>query len=239
VIFAAYLKLLMPLIIVVPGIAAVMLAPNLARPDEAYPTMMRLLPSGIAGLVFAALIAAIIASTASKINSVATIFTLDIYNKIGTPKSEERLVSVGRISAVVAIVLAIVTARPLLGSFDQAFQYIQEYTGFFTPGIVVIFLLGLFWKKATEGGALAATLGSFGLSIALKLLWPELPFMDRMAVVFLLALGLAVLFSLYSPTSAASNRIKMVGVTFRTSPSFNVYSVGVVLLLLALYTSWW
>ena len=166
VIFAAYLKLLMPVIIVLPGIAAVMLAPGLARPDEAYPTMMRLLPAGIAGLVFAALIAAIVASTASKINSVATIFTLDIYNKIGEPKSETRLVIVGRIAAVVAILLAILTARPLLGSFDQAFQYIQEYTGFFTPGIVVIFLLGLFWKRATEAGALAATIGSFVLSVA-------------------------------------------------------------------------
>ena len=99
VIFAAYLKLLMPVIIVLPGIAAVMLAPDLARPDEAYPTMMRLLPSGIAGLVFAALIAAIIASTASKINSIATIFTLDIYNKFGAPKSETQLVTVGRIAA--------------------------------------------------------------------------------------------------------------------------------------------
>ena len=156
-IFAAYLKLLMPVIIVLPGIAAVMLAPGLERPDEAYPTMMRLLPAGVAGLVFAALIAAIVASTASKINSVATIFTLDIYNKMGAPKSETRLVNVGRIAAVVSILLAIFTARPLLGSFDQAFQYIQEYTGFFTPGIVVIFLLGLFWKRASEAGALAAT----------------------------------------------------------------------------------
>ena len=199
VIFAAYLKLLMPVIIVLPGIAAVMLAPGLTRPDEAYPTMMRLLPPGIAGLVFAALIAAIVASTASKINSIATIFTLDIYNKIGAPKSETRLVTVGRIAAVVAILLAILTARPLLGSFDQAFQYIQEYTGFFTPGIVVIFLLGLFWKRATEAGALAATIGSFALSVAIKALWPELPFMDRMGLVFLLALLLAVVCSLLGP----------------------------------------
>jgi SSS family solute:Na+ symporter len=239
VIFAAYLKLLMPVIIVLPGIAAVMLAPDLVRPDEAYPTMMRLLPAGIAGLVFAALIAAIVASTASKINSVATIFTLDIYSKIGAPKSEARLVNVGRIAAVVAILLAILAARPLLGSFDQAFQYIQEYTGFFTPGIVVIFLLGLFWKRATEAGALAATIGSFALSVAIKALWPELPFMDRMAVVFVLALLLAVVCSLLWPAAAVVNRIQTVGVGFRTSAGFNIGAAGVIVILIALYTAWW
>jgi SSS family solute:Na+ symporter len=239
VIFAAYLKLLMPVIIVLPGIAAVVLAPELAKPDEAYPTMMRLLPSGLAGLVFAALIAAIIASTASKINSIATIFTLDVYNKVGEPKPERTLVLVGRITAVASVVLAIATARPLLGSFDQAFQYIQEYTGFFTPGIVVIFMLGLFWKRATEAGALAATIGSFALSIALKALWPSLPFMDRMAVVFVLALGLAVGFSLMRRDAAASNLVDTSNVTYRTSTSFNVCSLGVIAILTALYTVWW
>lgn len=239
VMFAAYLKLLMPVIIVVPGIAAVLLAPDLARPDEAYPTMMGLLPAGLAGLVFAALIAAIIASTASKINSVATIFTLDVYNKLGTPKTEDQLVLVGRITAVVSIVLAIATARPLLGSFDQAFQYIQEYTGFFTPGIVVIFLLGLFWPKATELGALAATIGSFALSIVIKLVWPELPFMDRMGVVFLLALVLAVALSLYRPAEASVNRIDTRSVSYSTTTAFNIGSLGVILILIALYTAWW
>jgi SSS family solute:Na+ symporter len=239
VIFAAFLKLLMPVIIVLPGIAAVILAPTLAKPDEAYPTMMRLLPTGIAGLVFAALIAAIIASTASKINSIATIFTLDIYNKMGQPKPEKQLVLVGRLTAVVAILLAIVTARPLLGSFDQAFQYIQEYTGFFTPGIVVIFMLGLFWKRATEAGALAATIGSFALSIGIKALWPGLPFMDRMMVVFLLALALAVVFSLWKPAAAAVNQVNTTDVSYRTSTSFNVCSLGVVAILVALYTVWW
>mgnify|MGYP001371735880 CR=1 FL=1 len=239
VVFAAYLKLLMPLIVVLPGIAAVVLVPDLARPDEAYPAMMKLLPAGLAGLVFAALIAAIVASTASKINAVAAIFTLDIYNKIGAPKSEERLVAVGRISAIASIVLAIVTARPLLGSFDQAFQYIQEYTGFFTPGIVVIFMLGLFWKKATEAGALAATIGSFALSFLIKIVWPELPFMDRMSVVFALSLGLAVAFSLLWPAKAATNRIQTASVRFNTTAVFNAASVGVMLVLVALYATWW
>jgi SSS family solute:Na+ symporter len=239
VIFAAYLKLLMPLIIVVPGIAAVVLAPDLARPDDAYPTMMRLLPTGILGLVFAALVAAIVASTASKINSVATIFTLDLYNKMGKPKDERNLVNVGRIAAVVSIILAIASARPLLGSFDQAFQYIQEYTGFFTPGIVVIFMLGLFWKRATEEGALAATIGSFALSLLIKFALPDLPFMNRMVVVFLLALALAVVISLVRPRPAEVNTITTSDVSYRTSGSFNVASVGVILILIALYTIWW
>jgi solute:Na+ symporter, SSS family len=240
VMFAAYLKLLMPLIIVVPGIAAVILAPNLARPDDAYPTMMRLLPTGILGLVFAALVAAIVASTASKINSVATIFTLDLYNKIGKPKDERKLVLVGRITAVVAILLAIAMARPLLGSFDQAFQGIQEYTGFFTPGIVVIFMLGLFWKRATEEGALAATLGSFSLSLLIKLAWPEIPFMNRMGLVFLIALGLAVAVSLLRPAKVAEvNHIVTGDVSYRTSPIFNIAALGVVLILVALYATWW
>jgi len=239
VMFAAYLKLLMPLIIVVPGIAAVLLAPDLARPDEAYPSMMRLLPAGLMGLVFAALVAAIVASTASKINSVATIFTLDIYNKIGQRKSERELVFVGRVTAVASIVLAILTARPLLGSFDQAFQYIQEYTGFFTPGIVVIFLLGLFWKRANEIGALAATVGSFVLSIAIKALMPGLPFLDRMGVVFLLALALAVVLSLATPATPQANRIETREVVYRTSAAFNIGAAGVLVILVALYTAWW
>src|SRR5437762_2230801 len=139
VIFAAFLKLLMPVIIVLPGIAAVVLAPSIPKPDEAYPTMMRLLPPGLLGLVFAALVAAIIASTASKINSIATIFTLDLYAKFrGEPtraeddtevsvSEEKHLVLVGRITAITAIIIAILVARPLVGSSEQAFQFIQEF----------------------------------------------------------------------------------------------------------------
>ena len=239
VIFAAYLKLLMPVIIVLPGIAAVVLAPELTRSDQAYPTMMQLLPTGVVGLVFAALIAAIVASTASKINSIATIFTLDIYNKAGAPKDERTLVRVGRIAAVVAILLGILAARPLLGSFDQAFQYIQEYTGFFTPGITVIFLLGLFWKRANEAGALAGTIASFLLSIAIKAFLPDLPFMNRMAIVFVLAMILAVVVSLATPPSGAANRIATRDVSYRTSTGFNVGAIGVVVILSVLYFVWW
>lgn len=246
VLFAAFLKLLMPVVVVLPGIAAVMLAPDLHAPDGAYPAMMRLLPSGILGLVFAALVAAIVASLASKINSVATIFTLDFYAKWEKPDPrddahahQKHLVRVGRIAAAVAIVLAILTAKPLLGSFDQAFQYIQEYTGFFTPGIVVIFLLGLFWKRANEAGALAAAIGSFVLSIAFKLAWPALPFIDRVGLVFLLALALAIAVSLLTPARATAYPIQTEGVDYRTPFAFKIGSVGVIAILAALYALFW
>lgn len=239
IVFAAGLKIILPIIVVLPGIAALMLAPGLQRSDDAYPAMMSLLPSGVLGLVFAALVAAIVASLASKINSVATIFTLDFYAKYKPQASEKQLVRVGRIAAAVSIVIAIVTARPLIGGFDQGFQYIQEYTGFFTPGIVVIFVLGLFWKRANEVGALAAALGSFLLSLALKFAWPELPFVNRVGVVFLLAAALAVIVSLATPSGAGRDRIQGDGVSFATSPSFNIAAVGVLAILIALYALFW
>ena len=240
VIFAAFLKLLMPLVVVVPGIAAVMLAPDLAKPDQAYPMMMDLLPTGVLGLVFAALVAAIVASLASKINSIATIFTLDFYAKRGRSDDQAHLVRVGRIAAAVAVALAILSARPLLGSFDQAFQYIQEYTGFFTPGIVVIFVLGLFWKRANEAGALAAAISSFALSVLLKLAWPALPFIDRVGLVFLSALALAVIVSLATPKQkAGSDLIRVDDVSYRTPLGFNVGALGVIAILVALYALYW
>jgi SSS family solute:Na+ symporter len=258
VVFAGFLKLLMPVIIVLPGIAALVLAPNLAKPDQAYPTMMALLPTGLLGLVFAALIAAIVASTASKINSIATIFTLDIYAKFAsvkargdsgtdTPAHEQQLVLVGRIAAVVAIILAMATARPLLGSLDQAFQYIQEFSGFVTPGITIIFLLGLFWPRATEGGALTGAIASVVLSFIFwfpasaggSAMLNAIPFMNRMMIVFFVALALAVIVSLLQTPRAGSNLITMNGVSFRTSAGFNIAAGLIVAILIALYATWW
>mgnify|MGYP001189089069 CR=1 FL=1 len=239
VVFAAFLKLLMPVIVVLPGIAALELAPALEKPDQAYPSMMALLPSGILGLVFAALVAAIVASLASKINSISTIFTLDFYARRRPGAEQSHLVKVGRIAATVAIVLAVLAAKPLLGGFDQGFQYIQEYTGFFTPGIVVIFVLGLFWKRANEAGAIAAAVGSFALSIVLKLAWPSLPFMDRVGLVFLLALALAVAVSLMTRARGDANRIRTDDVDYRTTGAFNAGAMGVIAILIALYATFW
>ena len=176
ILFAAFLKLLMPVLVVLPGIAAALLKPDLSAPDSAYPEVMKLLPAGITGLVFAALIAAIVSSLASMMNSISTIFTLDVYvHAINKGRSQQQLVRTGRLASVTAICVAMVVAKPLLGEFDQAFQYIQEFTGFFTPGVVAIFLLAIFWRSTTAEGALGAAIGSAAMSLALKLAWPELP----------------------------------------------------------------
>jgi SSS family solute:Na+ symporter len=143
------------------------------------------------------------------------------------------------VTAFVAIVIAIIVARPLIGSSDQAFQFIQEFSGFFTPGITVIFLLGLFWKKATEAGAIAAAVGSVALSYLFKVTMPDFPFMNRMGLVFLITLGLAVLISLTQRARPSASRITMEGVTFRTPAAFNLAGVGVILILIALYATWW
>lgn len=239
IVLAAFLKLLMPIIIVLPGIAALVLAPDLARPDEAYPNLMALLPTGILGLVFAALVAAVIASLGSKINSIATIFTMDLYRSMRPDTSQRQLVTIGRIAAVVGLVIAIFSARPLLGSFDQAFQYIQEFTGFFTPGICVIFLLGMFWERTTATAALVAAIGSFVLSIAYWLWWPEVPFMNRVGYVFLLCFGLAIAISLLAPRRTTALRVELKNIDYRTTAGFNVAAVIVVLILTYLYWRFW
>jgi SSS family solute:Na+ symporter len=239
IVLAAFLKLLMPVIIVLPGIAAAALAPHLERPDQAYPSLLAMLPTGILGLVFAALIAAIVASMGSKINSIATIFTMDVYRPLRPQASQRHLVLVGRLTAVVALIVAIIMARPLLGSFDQAFQYIQEYTGFFTPGICVIFLLGMFWERCTAAGALLAAIGSFVLSAILWRWWPTLPFMDRVGWVFLACLGLAIVISLLQPRRETALRVELKDIDYSTSTGFNVSALTITAILIALYAIWW
>jgi solute:Na+ symporter, SSS family len=239
IVLAAFLKLLMPVIIVLPGIAAAALVPNLARADEAYPSLMAMLPTGILGLVFAALIAAIVASMGSKINSIATIFTMDVYRPLRPQASQQHLVLIGRMTAVVALVIAILAARPLLGSFDQAFQYIQEFTGFFTPGICVIFLLGMFWERCTATAALTAAIGSAVLSFALKLLWPSLPFMDRVGLVFLACLALAIVLSLLQTRREPALRVELKHIDYSTSAGFNLSALVISAILIALYATWW
>ena len=240
IMFAAYLKMLMPVIVVLPGVAAVVLAPELETPDRAYPTVMNLLPTGVLGLVFAALIAAIVSSLASMMNSISTIFTMDVYRHLGEGvKSEKHLVTVGRIVSFAALVIAMIVARPLLGQFDQAFQYIQEFTGFFTPGVCALFLMGIFWKKTTSAGALGMALGSAILSIGFKLLWPALPFIDRVGLVFLLCIAIGVIVSRIQGAETHSDAIAYEDVDTSTTSGFNIAAVGILLMLGALYATWW
>jgi len=240
IVFAAFLKMLMPVLVVLPGIAAVVLVPDLSAPDKAYPETMKLLPVGLKGLVFAALIAAIVSSLASMTNSISTIFTMDMYKHFKPEDTSERhLVLIGRSVALAAMLTAMIVARPLLGNFDQAFQYIQEFTGFFTPGIVAIFLLGFFWKKTTANGALGAAIGSAVLSLGFKLLWPSLPFIDRVGIVFLLCMLLGILISRMEGGGEHPKAIDYRAVDTSTSSGFNLASLVLILMLAGLYITWW
>ena len=240
IVFAAFLKLLMPILVVLPGIAAAVLIPELSAPDKAYPETMKLLPVGLKGLVFAALIAAIVSSLASMTNSISTIFTMDMYKHFKPAEtSEKHLVTIGRTVALSAMVIAMIVARPLLGNFDQAFQYIQEFTGFFTPGIVAIFLLGFFWKRTTANGALGAAIGSAVLSLGLKLLWPGLPFIDRVGLVFLACLLIGMLISHFQGGKEHPAAIDYKAIDTSTSSGFNWAALVIVLILTGLYISWW
>jgi SSS family solute:Na+ symporter len=239
IVLAAFLKLLMPVLVVLPGIAAGVLAPHLEKADMAYPYLMTLLPPGLLGLVFAALIAAIIASMGSKINSIATIFTIDLYKPAFSRASETHLVVVGRLAAIAALIIAMLAAKPLLGNLPQAFQYIQEYTGFVTPGIVVIFVLGMFWARATTAGAFVGAVGSVGLSYYFWKYLPQIPFMNRVGYVFLICLAAAMIVSLLQPKRAKTSTIELGDIDYSTSLSFNVASVVVIGILIALYYTFW
>ena len=149
-----------------------------------------------------------------------------------------RSVTLGRIVAIVAMGIAMVAAKPLLGNFEQAFQYIQEFTGFFTPGIVAIFMLGLFWARTTATAALIAAIASAALSLYFKLAWPELPFMDRVGLVFLLCMAIGVMWSLARP-QPQEGFVDPAGVSFSTTQGFNVSAVLVTLILVFFYIVWW
>ncbi|WP_254504121.1 sodium:solute symporter family transporter [Duganella vulcania] len=272
--FAAFLKLLMPVIVVLPGIAAYALDKSGAlgdamkvggevNPDRAYPILLGLLPSGLKGIAFAALTAAVVASLAGKANSIATIFTLDIYSKLfNKTAGEQRLVWIGRVSVVVAMALAVLIA-PMLGIDKKGgFQYIQEYTGFVSPGILAMFLLGFFWKKTTSGAAMFATLGGLFGSIVLKFLPTmmdlsflatigfskdngsgvfEIPFLDRMFIVFwFVVAGMVVISKMAEARRDANTRhLQIDHGLFRVDGAFAFGSAVICVLLATIYTAWW
>jgi SSS family solute:Na+ symporter len=270
--FAAFLKLLMPVIVVLPGIAAFALDQAGAlggalrvggelNPDRAYPTLLALLPDGLRGVAFAALTAAVVASLAGKANSIATIFTLDIYRKKFAPSaSEERMVWVGRLTVVAAMAIAVVIA-PMLGIDKKGgFAYIQEYTGFVSPGILAMFLLGFFWKKATNAAAMFATVGGLVFSIVLKFLPTmmdlsflapigfaanngsgvyEIPFIDRMFLVFCAVAAGMVLISLLGKRDGEAKAMVVDRSLFRVDRGFAIGSAVVCVLLAVVYGALW
>lgn len=273
ILFAAFLKLLMPIIVVLPGIAAFvlyqkgyfgseMLQDGTLNPDRAYPVLLNLLPVGLKGLSFAALTAAIVASLAGKANSIATIFTLDVYKtKLNVDADEKKLVNVGKKAIIVAMLIAVVVA-PFLGIDKKGgFQYIQEYTGFVSPGVFAMFILGFFWKKTTSNAALFATIGGFLLSIAFKFMPAvvdlsflystgfavpnadglyEIPFIDRMGFVFLICIIGMVSISLYETSRGVkTNGLEIDLAMFKMSPAFTVGMLIVLSLIAAFYTIFW
>ena len=267
VIFAGYLKLLIPLIVVIPGIVAYLLVQQEAgganplgdysftnsmmdfnedigreiiRNDRAYPALLAFIPTGIKGLAFAALAAAIVSSLASMLNSTSTIFTMDIYKQFIDKKiSKTKMVTVGRITCFVVLIIAILTAKPLLGNLDQAFQYIQEFTGFVTPGVCIIFLAGLFWKRATSNSALCVAILTIPLSAAFKFFTPGIPFLDRMGYVALLLALVCVVISILETKEKHPKAIKLPKGIFSTDTAFYVGAIGICAILAVLYIIFW
>ena len=239
VMFAAYLKLLMPLVIVLPGICAAVLFPILEKTDQAYPTMMiELLPSGLLGLTFAALIAAIVSSLASMTNSISTIFTMDVCRSFSKNEiSQSNLIFIGRSAVIISMAIALIMAKPILGNSDQIFQYIQNFTGLFTPGILVIFLVALFWKKATTLSVLIAAILSVVMSIFIQAMFPEFPYIHRMGAVFF-ASGLGCLLTSYLQGYKDQEKaIDLNGINFSTSKAFNVNTLIIISVLTIIYVT--
>ncbi len=260
ILFAAFLKMIVPVIAVLPGIAMYVMHSNgmfqkemvdattgLIKPDHAYPTLMNLLPTGLKGVAFAALTAAIVASLAGKANSISTIFSLDIYKKyFNKEASERKLVLTGRWAVIIAMLVAALVA-PALKSLDQAYQFIQEYAGFFSPGVLAIFLLGMFWKKTTTAAGLAGSLLTVPFSVVLQKLpnwtggtFPDYPFLDRMTIVFFLIVIIMVAISLIKPKPANDTHVMEIDTSlFKVSPGFIIGSFIICGILAALYTVFW
>ena len=257
--FAAFLKVLMPVIVVLPGIAAFVLYKNgffqtemmepvlladgsikeVLKSDKAYPVLLNLLPVGLKGLSFAALTAAIVASLAGKANSISTIFVLDLYKKyFNTKATETNMVNVGKIVIVVAMIIAIIMA-PQLRRFDQAFQFIQDFTGLISPGVVAIFLLGMFWKRTSGLAALVAALATLPLGIAFNEWMPSIPFLDRMGYVFLILGAIMVAISLIKPRKEGESEVEVDPQMFRTSKGFAIGALVLLGVLAALYIAFW
>jgi len=277
--FASFLKLMMPVIVVLPGIAAYvlyqqgsfqneLLLAGKVNSDKAYPVLLNLLPTGMKGLAFAALTAAVVASLAGKANSIATIFTLDIYKRYLHPEvDEKKIVWIGKCAIIAAMVIAILIAPHLGIDKEGGFQFIQKYTGFVSPGIFAMFVMGFFWKRTTSNAALFATLGGFASSCLLELLprWTdlsglaafgfskaneagvyEIPFLDRMEIVFIFCVIGMVIISLLGKRPAPPGGESPSGTAlavdtslFRVSNGFLAGALTICGVLAALYTVFW
>tara|TARA_B100000674_G_scaffold319922_1_gene266501 strand:- start:344 stop:1990 length:1647 start_codon:yes stop_codon:yes gene_type:complete len=261
--FAAILKMIIPIIVVLPGIIAYVMYsenPETAAAftsnegsilnDKAYPWLISsFIPTGLKGIILAALSAAIVSSLASMINSTSTIFTLDIYKPmVNKNASEKNLVTVGRLSGLLALITAIIIA-PVLGNIDQAFQFIQEWTGVVSPGILAIFMLGLFWNKTSAKAAITGALSSIPIALFFKVgpkgwssmeLFPNLPFMHQMGLTFVItSLIMIVISYIDNGKNKDTKGIELSKNLFKTSSGFNITSIIILLTLIFIYTTLW
>jgi len=265
-VFAAFLKILMPIIVMLPGIAAFVLVKQgslspLENQDKAYSAVLGFLPEGLKGLSVAALTAAIVASLAGKANSISTIFTLDIYKKyINRGADEKKMVITGRVTVLFAMIIAVLfTWNDLLGIGGAGgFTFIQKYTGFISPGVFAMFLLGLFWKRTTGAAAIAGLLVGFGLSVFFNEFAPqllghetflytaypngkggfEIPFLIAMGLAFMFAVIVMVVMSLAGP-KVNPKAFALDKTMFKIKPSLLAMIVVVLMLIAALYVKFW
>ena len=268
IVFAAFLKLIIPVIVVLPGIIAYVMnidesgvlttasvdpgfigaAGNFAN-DNAAPWLIKnFIPVGVKGLILAALAAAIVSSLASMLNSTSTIFTMDIYKShFNKNASDTKMVSVGRITAVVALIIAIIIA-PQLGSLGQVFIFIQEYTGVVSPGILAVFLMGLFYKKATNNAAIWGAILSIPIAMYFKVapkgwsdasIFVELPFMHQMGYTCLATLAIITIISYIEGNHDDPKGINLTKELFATNNTFNIGAFSVLLITAFLYAMFW
>ena len=274
ILFAGFLKLMMPIIVMLPGIAAFVLYKNGhlslegGRKDYAYSAILGYLPSGLKGLSIAALTAAIVSSLAGKVNSISTIFTLDVYKKyFNRNADEQKMVWTGRLAVVIAMIVAILfTWKDLLGIGGKGgFTFIQQYTGFISPGVFAMFLLGMFWKRTTGAAAIAGLVTGFVLCVffnefapqifghetffytafptqeevngALQTVW-RIPFLICMGLAFFFTMLVMVLISLGGP-KVNPKAFVLDKQMFRVAPSTMVLIVITLVLLMALYVKFW
>ncbi|NOT51737.1 MAG: sodium/solute symporter [Chitinophagaceae bacterium] len=265
-VFAAFLKLLMPIIVMLPGIAAFVLVqqgnlPPLAKQDDAYSAVLGFLPDGLKGLSVAALTAAIVASLAGKANSISTIFTLDIYKKyINKEATEKKMVWTGRMVVLCSMIIAILfTWEDLLGiGGEGGFTFIQKYTGFISPGVFAMFLLGMFWKRTTGAAAVAGLLSGFLLCVFFNQYAPqvfgndtffytaypngkggfEIPFLIAMGLSFMFTVAIMVAMSLLGP-KINPKAFELDKSMFKIKPSLLAMIVMILLILTVLYVKFW
>ena len=273
--FAAFLKLIIPIFVVLPGIIAyvINLDPNTGElikvlpdgfissdgrvlNDNAAPWLIKnYIPVGIKGLILAALAAAIVSSLASMLNSTSTIFTMDIYKEfIDKNASDQKLVRIGRIVVIIALFIAMLIA-PAFGNLGQVFQAIQEYTGVVSPGILAVFILGLFYKKATNNAAIWGILLSIPVAMYFKVVpkgWiefipsfahgifiGEIPFLHQMGITFLVTILIICTISYLEGNEDDPKGIKLSRKLFYTSPSFNIPAFTVLIITTILYAIFW